>query len=97
MGAGIRPSPWKELELHENGESYEKQILGMWIYFSCDVFHEKSLTKILRAIAILSDGLIPPIDTGLLSLEFEKLYIWISWLLIMLSRWNFQERFLITF
>ena len=40
---GITPSPWKELELHENGESYEKQILGMWIYFSCDVFHEKSL------------------------------------------------------
>ena len=23
---GIRPSPWKELELHENGESYENQI-----------------------------------------------------------------------
>ena len=45
MGGGITPSPWKELELHENGESYEKQILGMWIYFSCDVFHEKSLKK----------------------------------------------------
>ena len=45
MGGGIRPSPWKELELHENGESYENQILGMWIEFSCDVFHEKSLEK----------------------------------------------------
>ena len=37
---GIRPSPWKELELHENSESYDNQILGMWIGFSRDVFHE---------------------------------------------------------
>ena len=29
MGGGITPSPGKELELHENGESYENQILGM--------------------------------------------------------------------
>ena len=71
MGGGITPSPWKELELHENGESYEKQILGMWIDFSCDVFHEKRLKKsCMCAIGILGDG---PIDTGLLSLGFEKL------------------------
>ena len=41
-GGGIRPSPWKEIELHENGDSYENQILGMWIEFSSDVFYEKS-------------------------------------------------------
>ena len=40
---GIRPSPWKELELHENSESYDNKILGMWIEFSCYVFQEKSL------------------------------------------------------
>ena len=56
------PSPWKVFGLHENIERYEDKLLGMWMKFSCDVFHDKISQKYCTSLAIatLSDGLISP-------------------------------------
>ena len=38
---GRAPTVGVESKLQPRGESYKKQLLGMWMEFSLNVFHEK--------------------------------------------------------
>ena len=60
---GITPSPGEESKLKQNGKSYKNQLLES----------EWNLVLI-----IFIDGLIPPMDTGLLFHRFEKVQVRIS-------------------
>ena len=72
---GRAPTVGVESKLQPRGESYKKQLLGMWMEFSLNVFHEKISNFIFFYFLLLSVGALPPlpIDTGLRSHKIEKL------------------------
>ena len=62
---GRASSAGVESKLQPNSESYKNQLLGMWIEFSLDDFHENTL---FFSVTVP----FPPMDPGLLSHKIEK-------------------------